>query len=353
MNNEMEKLLMEEENLFQEVNKGKIVRGKILIEKEDCYYVDLSYKTDGVLPKSEMLEDETLAIGDQVDLQVLKIDKNSGEVILSKRRVDEFKVWDDIKVGDIVEVKVSEKNPKGLIVKYKDGLRGFMPLSHIEMKYLSEEELDKYLGQKMDVEIIDLDQKKRRFVVSRKNILKKENDTVKKDLIQKLENQKVFKGTVKEIMDYGAFVDIGGITGLVHISELSWDRKEKVSDLLSIGQEVEVKVLDFDENKGRLSLSIKSLQSNPWDQFIATHKEEDVVNGEVKNVKEYGIFVNLAPTVDGFVHISNISSDFVKNPKEVVSAGQKVEVKILKIDVENKKIELTMNLSSASLESAE
>lgn len=344
MSSEMEKLLLEEEKNYQEVYKGSIVKGRVMIEKDDSFYIDLNYKTDGILPKDQVIDSESIKVGDEIEVQVVKIDKNTGDILLSKKRVDEFKVWDEVKVGDVLQVKAVEFNAKGLICVYKTALRGFMPLSHIELKFIGEDVLKSYLGKTFEVEIIDIDPKKRRLIFSRKNILLKQQEALKTEVVEKIKEGEVFEGVIKDIKDYGIFVDIGGFTGLVHISEISWDRSEKIKEQYKIGEKINVQVISFDQASERLSLSIKSLASHPWDEFISNNKVGDIVTGEVKNIKEYGAFINLHPTVDGFVHISNLSSDFIKNPNEILKVGQKVEVKIISIEQESKKIELSLIL---------
>ncbi len=344
MSSEMERLLLEEEQNYQEVYKGSRVRGIVEVIKPDSFYISLSYKTDGVLPKSEAGDCDDIKVGDELDLEVIKIDKNTGEILLSKKRLDDFRAWDEISLGDIINVKVSEKNEKGLIAKFKGSIRGFLPLSHIETRFIGEDALEKYIGQEFDAEIIDLDPKKRRLILSRKNLLLKEQNEMKKAILDKIVEGEVFKGIVKDIKDYGIFVDLGGVTGLVHVSELSWNRKDNIEKSFKIDQEVDVQILSFDKEKERLSLSIKSLMPNPWAVFVENNHVGDILAGEVKNIKDYGIFVSLGDGIDGFVHISNMSADFVKNPSEVVKVGDRIEAKILNIDPETQKIELTLNL---------
>ena len=353
MSSEMERLLLEEEQNYQEVYKGSRVKGTVEVIKPDSFYISLSYKTDGVLPKSEAGDCEDIKVGDTLDLEVIKIDKNTGEILLSKKRLDDFKAWDEIQMGDIINVKVTEKNEKGLIAKFKGSIRGFLPLSHIETRFIGEDALDKYIGQEFETEIIDLDPKKRRLILSRKNILLKEQNELKKELVSKIVEGEVFKGIVKDIKDYGIFVDLGGITGLVHVSELSWNRKDNIEKSYKIDQEVDVQVLSFDPEKERLSLSIKALMPNPWDVFVQNNHVGDILSGEVKNIKDYGIFVSLGDGIDGFVHISNISSDFIKNPGEVVKVGDKIDARILNIDSQAQKIELTLNLEEKEEASSE
>lgn len=346
MSSEMEKLLMEEEQNYQEVYKGSKVKGYVERIKPDSYYITLNYKTDGVLPKSETDGSEDIKLGDELSLEVVKIDKNTGEIILSKRRLDEFKAWDDLIIGNIINVSVVDKNEKGLITKYKNSIRGFIPLSHIENRFVNDSVLDNYTNASFDVEVIDVDPKKRRLILSRKNILAKEVAAAKIELLEKLQIGEIYKGVVKDIKDYGLFVDLGGLTGLVHVSELFWNRKENIAATYKIEDEINVQVLDFDKEKERLSLSVKSMTPNPWDLFVQEYKVDDEIEGTIKNIKDYGVFVTLSEGIDGFVHISNISTSFIKNPQEVVKVGENVTTKILSIDKDTKKIELTMNLAT-------
>lgn len=353
MINEMEKLLLEEEQNYQEVYKGSRVKGTVEVVKPDSYYISLSYKTDGILPKSETGSEDDIKIGDELDLEVIKIDKNTGEIVLSKKRIDDFKAWEEINIGDIIKVKVVEKNDKGLICKFKGNVRGFIPLSHIESRFVGDESLDKYIGQEFDTEIIDLVPKKKRLILSRKNLLLKELEEIKSQLIDKLVEGAVFNGEIKDIKDYGVFVDVGGITGLVHVSELSWNRRDNIEKMFKIGDTVDVKVLSYDPEKDRLSLSIKSLVPNPWEVFSNKYQAGDIVEGEVKNIKDYGVFVSIEDGIDGFIHISNISKNYIKNPVDVITIGDKLEAKILNIDPEAKKIELTLILDDEEETSSE
>ena len=344
VNESMEQLLAEQDSSYQEIYKGTVVEGTVILEKDDAYYIDLQYKTDGYLPKSEVFDDEDIQVGDRVKLFVIKVDKNNGEIVLSKKRVDEISAWDDIEAGKIVSVKGLEVNAKGLIVSYKGNVRGFIPLSQIELKYVGEDVAKTYLGKEFEAEVLDVDPKKRRLILSRKSILQKVQDEKLKELSGTIEEGKTFKGIVKDVKDYGVFVDIGGMVGLVHVSEVSWNRSKKLKDMFKLDQEIDVQVLNFSLEEKRLSLSIKSLEPHPWDEYVSNHKVGDIVDGEVKNIKDYGVFINLFPVVDGFVHISNISEDFVKNPGEVLKVGDTVQVKIIGLNEEDKKIELSMLL---------
>lgn len=353
MSSEMEKLLQEEEQNYEEVYRGSIVKGYVERVKPDSYYITLNYKTDGVLPRSEMSGDEELQVGDEVSLEVIKIDKNTGEIILSKKRLDAFKAWDDLEVGKVIDVKVAEIGNKGLIVKYKNSIKGFIPLSHVANRFVKDEDLQEFAGQEFQAEIIDVEPRKRRLILSRKVIIAREEEAKRDEFVKTLEVGNVYSGVVRDIKNYGMFVDLGAMTGLVHISELSWNRRDKIEELYKVDDEVQVKVVDFDPEKGRLSLSIKALSEDPFETFRKNAKVDDIIECTVKNIKEYGVFVKLNETVDGFIHISNLSSSYVKNPNEVVSQGDVITARIISINEETQKVELTMNLNPDAEETVE
>ena len=353
MSSEMEKLLQEEEQNYEEVYRGSIVKGYVERVKPDSYYITLNYKTDGVLPRSEMSGDEELQVGDEVSLEVIKIDKNTGEIILSKKRLDAFKAWDDLEVGKVIDVKVAEIGNKGLIVKYKNSIKGFIPLSHVANRFVKDEDLQEFAGQEFQAEIIDVEPRKRRLILSRKVIIAREEEAKRDEFVKTLEVGNVYTGVVRDIKNYGMFVDLGAMTGLVHISELSWNRRDKIEELYKVDDEVQVKVVDFDPEKGRLSLSIKALSEDPFETFRKNAKVDDIIECTVKNIKEYGVFVKLNETVDGFIHISNLSASYVKNPNEVVSQGDVITARIISINEETQKVELTMNLNPDAEEAVE
>lgn len=348
MSDEMKQLLEQQDAIYQEIYRGTVVEGTVLKEKSDCYYIDLNYKTDGILYKNEVFDSEEISEGDLIKVFVLKIDKNTGEIQLSKKRVDEISAWENIAVDDIVSIKVLEYNPKGVIASYKGSIRGFIPLSQLDLRYVNEEYLKTFLGKEFEVQVLDVDPKKRRLILSRKAILQKAQEEKRKELLKVIAEGDIFKGVVRDIKNYGLFVDIDGLIGLVHISEISWDRNLNIKDAYKIDQIVEVKVINFNKETERLSLSIKKLEPHPWDEYTSENQVGDIVFGEVKNIKDYGAFVNLYPVVDGFIHISNLSKEFVKNPNDVLKVGEKIEVKIINIDNESRKIELSMILDENS-----
>ena len=344
MDNEM-RLLLEEEKNYQNIGVGKILKGTIILERKEEFYVDLNYKTDGILPKSEVIEDENLSVGSEVLLKVLKIDGNLGEVIVSQKKAEEANVWTKLEIGKVIEVKVSEKNDKGIIAEYRDSVRGFIPLSHVSTKNSSEFNFNDFKGKKIKVEIIDVVPSKKRLVLSIKNVeIKKENEIIA-GFINNIEVGQILNGTIKDLKDFGLIVQVGPMSGLVHKSEVSYDRNLNLAKSFKKGDSVVVQVLDFDKDTKKLSLSMKAMQVNPWNEFVETYEVGATLKGIVRNVKDFGAFVNLMSGIDGFVHISNLSYEFVKSAKDIVKIGDEVMVKIIGIDAESKKIELSMNVN--------
>ena len=342
MNNEMQ-LLLDEEREFQNVGVGKILKGTIILERNDEFYIDLNYKTDGILPKNEVLEGENLAVGSEVMLKIIKIDGNCGEVIVSQKKAEEANIWTKIEIGQIIEVKVVEKNDNGVIVDFRDSIKGFIPSSHLTARGCAKFSFDDYKNKKINVEILDLVPSKRRLVVSLKNVETKIENEMKISFMNNVEVGQILNGIIKDIKDFGLFVKVGPMTGLVHKSEVMYERNINLAKNYKIDDAVQVQVLNFDKENKKLSLSMKSMQVNPWDEFISTYKVGDALSAVVRNIKEFGIFVSLMPGVDGFIHISNLSYEFVKNTKDVVKIGDEVSVKIINIVEDGKKIELSMN----------
>lgn len=337
---DMNDLLKMEEGLFRStIRKGDIVKGTIIGKKNDEYYVSFGYKTDGVLPFSEVNEDLDININDTLDFMVVR--KSSDEVVLSQIQAEEVNTWKNLKNGDIIDITILDKNNSGLIGKYKS-IRAFIPLSHINTRFTREINFEDYKNKKVKAEVIDVDSKKNKLVVSMKNILIKEETQRKNKAIENLKEDAIYTGTIKDIKEYGIFVDINDIVGLVHKSEITWNRNQDHTKLFNIGDEVQVKVLSFDKESQKLSLSIKALQKSPWETFVETYEVGDIVQGRVRSIKDYGAFVTIDNLIDGFIHISNLSYEFVKSAKDIVKVGEEVKAKILSIDLSTHRVELSM-----------
>lgn len=322
-----------------------IVKGKVINVKEDEVFVDIKYRADGIIKLDEMSKEEAadpskaFEEGQEIDVYVIKLDDGEGNVALSTRRVAGLKNWKQLteayKNNEVVEAEVTGENTGGLVVNVM-GISGFIPASQITTYFVKN--FKQFLGQTLNCRIISIDDRKKRIVLSSKAILEEKLDEV----WDKIVVDEVIKGKVVRIVDFGAFVDLGGVDALIHVSDLSWDRIEKASDVLEIGQEVEAKVLKANREKNRVSLGLKQLQEKPFDLFMKSNKVGDVVKGKVVNLLDFGAFVRLDEGVEGLVHVSQVSHEHVEKPSDVLNIDQEVEVKILEIEEEKQRISLSM-----------
>ncbi|MGO1368772.1 bifunctional 4-hydroxy-3-methylbut-2-enyl diphosphate reductase/30S ribosomal protein S1 [Senegalia sp. (in: firmicutes)] len=349
VNNEMDKMMEEIEKTLVEMNRGDIVEGTIISVNKDEVMVNIGYKSDGIIKKNELSNDSNIDIeskfqtGDKIEVYILKLDDGEGNVLLSKKRVEDIKGWHDLedtyKEEDLVDGKIVEVVKGGVIALVK-GIRGFIPASHISSNFVKD--LNEFLDKELSLKIIEFDPSKKRLVLSRKKVELDELQEKKDELWNSIEKDMKIEGEVKRLTNFGAFVDIGGMDGLVHISELSWGRTNHPSEIVSVGDKVEVIVLDFDKEKERISLGYKQTTSHPWKDIKDKYKIGDIVEGKVAKLVDFGVFVEIAPGLDGLVHISEISHDHVANPSEVLSKGQDVNVKILDIDEEKNRLSLSI-----------
>lgn len=349
MNNEMNMEMLEAiENSFTKINRGDVITGEILFVTKDEIMVNINYKSDGIVARDEISNDsdmnpkEHYKPGDKIDVCVLRLDDGDGNVVLSAKRVKDSKNWDILEESfnnkELAEVKVIKAVKGGLSVLVND-LNGFMPASHVSVNFVSD--LNQYKDKVMTAEIIDFDKEKRKIIVSRKNIEKVELNKQIEELWTNLEIGKTIKGTVQRLTNFGAFVDLGGLDGLIHISDLSWNRIKHPSEAVKVGEEVEVEVLNLDKDKNRISLGYKQTLEKPWDKFSKEVELNDTVNGTVVNLMEFGAFVRLDQGVDGLLHVSQISTKHINKPSDVLKLGDQVSVKIIGIDEENEKISLS------------
>ena len=346
MNNEMLEAI---ESSMVRVNRGDIVRGEIIYVTDNEVMVNINYKSDGIIYKEELSNDpdvkprDLFSEGDEIDVYIIRLDDGEGNVLLSTKRLEAMKGWDELEEiyenKTVVDVKVLN-NVKGGLTILVNGLTGFMPASQISVSYV--DDLSKYKGKELQAKIIDLDKTKNRIILSSKEIEKKELEAKREELWANLEKDTLVKGTVARLTDFGAFIDLGGLDGLAHISDLSWARIKHPSEVVKEGQEIEVKVLDFDKERNRISLGYKQTLPRPWDIFMENNKVGDIVEGEVVNVLDFGGFIRLDEEVDGLVHVSQISDAHVEKPSDELKKGDRVEVKIMEIDDENKKISLSI-----------
>ncbi len=327
---------------------GDILHGRIVQVAEDHVLVDVGYKSEGVIPLGELTyrrvqsAGEAASLDQEIDAMVLSVDGEEGSLRLSKRRADEATAWDDLvaayEAGNIVEAPVAEAVKGGLVADI--GARGFIPASQVERGYA--QELQPYVGQTLRVKIIELDRAKHRVILSRKVVLEEERKQNRERIWETIEEGQVLHGTVKSLTDFGAFIDLGGVDGLLHVSEMSWGRIQHPSEVLHEGQGIEVKVLRLDRERGRISLGYKQVLDNPWDSVEQRYPVGAIVRGKVVRLATFGAFVELEPGVDGLVHISQLADHHVTRPGEVVSVGEDVEVKVLRVDPVERRVSLSL-----------
>ncbi len=327
---------------------GDIIKGKVVQVNSDSVMVDVGYKSEGVIPLNELSHrpvaspDQVVKPGDEIMVYVLGVDGQEGSLRLSKRRADEGQAWGRVKEAfenqEFLEAEVVEVVKGGLVLDI--GLRGFMPASQVDRGYVAD--LGQYLGQQMRAKIIELDRHKNRVILSRKAVIEAERHKARESIWSELEEGQIRPGTVKSLTEFGAFVDLGGVDGLIHISELSWGRVKHPSDVLKVGDKVEVKVLRLDREKGKVSLGYKQAQPDPWSVAAQKFQEGSVVTGKVVRLTAFGAFVELEPGIDGLIHISQLADRRIAKPDEVVNPGQEVKVRILSVNPGEKRISLSL-----------
>jgi small subunit ribosomal protein S1 len=338
---EMLALINQYEETLTDIQEGQILQGTVIEVRDNEVLLNIGFKSEGVIDIAEFGA-TGIAQGDTFDVFLEKLENQDGLVVLSKERADFLKVWDKIKLaheaGDVVNGIVDRRIKGGLVVKLW-GVDTFLPGSQVALRQVPN--LEEMIGEEIQCRIIKKNKRRRNVVVSRRIVLELEREDKKRSLISELEKGQVRTGVVKNITDFGAFVDLGGIDGLLHITDLSWGRVSHPSEVVSIGQEIEVKVLDFEEVRERISLGLKQLQSYPWDDVESKYPEESIVRGRVVSITNYGAFVELEKGVEGLIHISEMSwTRHIKHPSKVVSIGDEVDVMVLKIDKDNEKISL-------------
>lgn len=325
---------------------GDIVTGTVTKVEEKQVLVDIGGKSEGVIPISELANvhiekaSDVVEVDQKLELKVIKLEDD--DLVLSKRAVDAEKAWvalqEKFTSGEVFDVTVKDIVNGGLVVDL--GVRGFIPASLVELHYV--EDFADYKGKTLAVKIVELDREKNRVILSHKAVIEQQLETTKKEAISSLKEGDVVEGTVQRLTDFGAFVNVGGVDGLVHISQISHDRVEQPSDVLTQGQTVKVKVLAVDADTQRISLSIKAAQPGPWESVGEEVKVGDVREGTVKRLVTFGAFVEILPGVEGLVHVSQIANRHVKNPNEVLEMGQTVNVKVLEVHADEKRISLSI-----------
>ncbi len=345
-----------EEHELKSLETGEQVKGKIAQVEEDYALVDVGYKTEAVLPRAEVfLEEgstlkEKFSLEEEVEVIVLRLNEEEGKIIVSHRRVERERLWSKLESAmeneETLEGKVKEVVDAGIIIELGTGLDGFMPGSLVDVNYIPD--FSTFLGQTVEFKVIEMNRERDKVILSRKKVMEEETEKKKKEILDNLEEGEVVTGTVRRLTDFGAFVDVGGIDGLVHISEVSWGRVEHPRDVLKVGQEVPVKVLEVNPENERISLSVRKAEPDPWESITEQFSQGNIIEGKVTRVVNFGVFVELVPGVEGLVHISQVADYHVKHPSEVVEEGDQVKTKILDIRPEDKRISLSIKEAAPS-----
>lgn len=311
-------------------------------------YVSIGYKYDGVIPIRELSSlhvdsaSDAVEVGQEVEAKVLSIDDEKEKLVLSKRAIDSENAWDQLQKHfedqDVFEVVVADVVKGGLVADV--GVRGFIPASMVERHFV--EDFSDYKGRTLRVKVKEIDRENNKVILSQKDVLEQEFEANKVNVMAGLQEGQVIEGTVQRLTQFGAFVDVGGVDGLVHVSELAWTHVDKPSDVLSEGDKVNVKVLKVDPEKGKISLSMKAVQPGPWETAGDKFNSSDIVTGVVKRLVDFGAFVEIAPGVEGLVHISQISHKHIGTPHEVLKEGQEVQVKILDMNPSEQRVSLSI-----------
>jgi small subunit ribosomal protein S1 len=333
---------------FPTINEGEVVHGTVVRVDKDEVLVDIGYKSEGVIPVAELSirrsvnPADEVSVGDEIDALVMTKEDAEGRLILSKKRARFELAWKAIEAaaesGAAVTGRVIEVVKGGLILDL--GVRGFLPASLVDIRRV--QDLDEFLGTELRCKVIELNRSRNNVVLSRRAVLEDERKEQRQQILDRLEPGQVVDGQISNIVDFGAFVDLDGMDGLIHISELSWSHVNHPSEVLEIGQDVKVKVLDIDRDRQRISLGLKQTQSDPWQQVLENYNESDVVEGRVTKVVTFGAFVEILPGVEGLVHISELAQHHVENPREVVAQGDPVNVLILEVDAERRRLSLSL-----------
>src|SRR5918992_2868156 len=340
-------------------NDGDIVDGVIVKVDRDEVLLDIGYKTEGVIPSRELSikhdvdPSEVVEVGDKVEALVLQKEDKEGRLILSKKRAQYERAW-----GAIEGLKEADEPVKGTVIEVVKGglildigLRGFLPASLVEMRRVRD--LQPYVGREIEAKIIELDKNRNNVVLSRRAWLEQTQSEVRQNFLTQLAKGQIRKGVVSSIVNFGAFVDLGGVDGLVHVSELSWKHIDHPSEVVAVGDEVTVEVLDVDMERERVSLSLKATQEDPWQHFARTHQIGQIVPGKATKLVPFGAFVRVEEGIEGLVHISELAERHVEIPEQVVQVGDDVMVKIIDIDLERRRISLSLKQANETAAAAE
>ena len=331
-----------------EVEDGQLVAGTVVkVDREEAL-LDIGFKSEGVIPRRELslrndvAVDELVNVGDQIEALVIQKEDKDGRLILSKKRAQYEKAW-----GDIQKVKDDDGMVKGLVIEVVKGglivdigLRGFLPASLVELRRVRD--LQPYMGMEIEAKIIELDKNRNNVVLSRRSWLEETQKEQREEFLDLLKPGERRKGVISSVVNFGAFVDLGGMDGLIHVSELSWKHVSHPSEVVTIGDEVDIEVLEVDLDRERISLSLKATQQDPWQEFADTHRVGELVYGRVTKLVPFGSFIQVGENIEGLVHISEMSNHHVDLPEQVVTPGEELWVKIIDVDLEKRRISLSV-----------
>ncbi len=341
---EVKELTQLYESTLGKINEGEIVKGKIVAITDTEVAVDIGFKSEGVILRSEFSHSDELKVGNEIEVFLESVEDKDGQLVLSRKRADFMRIWERItkvyETGEVLQGKCLRRIKGGIVVDLL-GIDAFLPGSQIDVKSIRD--FDQYIGQTLDFKVVKINHPSENVVVSHKVLIEEEMADQRKAILKSLEKGQILEGTVKAIADFGVFVDLGGVDGLVHITDLSWGRVSHPSEIVKLDQTINVVVLDFDEEKKRISLGYKQLQPHPWENIEQKYHEGQKVTGKVVSLADYGAFMEMEKGIEGLIHISEMSwTQHIKHPSQVVSMGQMVDAVILSIDKEQKKISLGM-----------
>jgi small subunit ribosomal protein S1 len=336
-------------------DEGDLVSGTIVKVERDEVLLDIGYKSEGVIPARELSirkdvdPADVVSLGDSVEALVLQKEDKDGRLILSKKRAEYERAWskieDKFNAAEIVEGEVIEVVKGGLILDI--GLRGFLPASLVDLRRVKD--LAAFMGDRLEARVIEMDRNRNNVVLSRRVVLEEGRKHERAAILEKLAKGQILPGTVSSIVDFGAFVDLGGIDGLVHISELSWSHVNHPSEVVKVGEQVEVKVLDVDMSRERISLGLKQTQPDPWQELVKKFPVGSIIEGRVTKLVPFGVFVELGDGVEGLVHISEMAKEHVETPEQVTAVGENVMVKVKEVDLDRRRISLSMKDAAEAL----
>lgn len=327
---------------FSDISEREIITGRVIGMNENEILIDIGFKSEGIIKRDEFAEDALPGVGEKLDVYLEKMEDESGKTVLSKEKADFLRRWTKLRevheTGEIISGRIVRRIKGGMVVDL-DGVQAFLPGSQIDVRPVKD--FDKYIDTDMDLRVVKFNEFRKNVVVSHKAILEESLAVQRDELFNKLEIGSIMEGRVKNITDFGVFVDLGGIDGLLHITDLSWGRVNHPSDLIDLDDTLTVKIIDFDKDKKRVSLGLKQLTPHPWENVEESYPEGTKISGKIVSMTNYGSFIEIEPGIEGLIHVSEMSwTQHVKNPSEMFSLGDEIEAIVLAVDTEERKISL-------------